>query len=290
MNLLSFGSANRDLVYHVDHIVREKETISCRDVTTGIGGKGLNQSIALSRAGGGAYLAARICEKDGDILDFLHTQNVDTRFVEICAEETGHAIIQVDKNGQNSIIVVPGANAGFTQSYVDRVFAEFHGGAVVLQNEINLIPEIMKKASEAGNMILFNPSPFSGEILAKYPLELVHIFVVNEVEGGAMTGETGPEEILRALLDAYPAAKIVLTVGADGSWFADRHGALFQPIFPAEVVDTTAAGDTFLGYFLSSYAESPDPERALRLASRASAITVSRPGAAASIPFPGELA
>lgn len=289
MKLLSFGSANRDLVYRVDHIVREKETVSCPDVTAGIGGKGLNQSIALSRAGGGAYLAARICEKDGDILDFLHTQNVDTRFVEICAEETGHAIIQVDKNGQNSIIVVPGANAGFTRSYVDRVFAEFHGGAVVLQNEINLIPEIMKKARAAGNVILFNPSPFSGEILTDYPLELVDIFVVNEVEGGAMTGQTEPKDILIALLESYPAAKIVLTVGANGAWFADRRGSVFQPIFPAEVIDTTAAGDTFLGYFLSSYAESFDPELALRVASKASAIAVSRPGAAASIPFPGEL-
>lgn len=290
MKLLSFGSANRDIVYHVDHIVREKETISCRDVTAGIGGKGLNQSIALSRAAGSAYLAARICEKDGEILDFLHAQNVDTRFVEICPEETGHAIVQVDRDGQNSIIVVPGANAGFTQDYVGRVFAEFRGGAVVLQNEINLIPEIMKKAHEAGNLVLFNPSPFSEEILKDFPLELVDIFVVNEVEGCAMTGEQEPEKILLTMRETYPASKIVLTLGAEGSCFADRQGTVCQPAVPAEVVDTTAAGDTFLGYFLSSYARTADPKEALRLAARAAAVTVSRPGAAASIPFFEELA
>ncbi|HXK77955.1 MAG TPA: ribokinase [Oscillospiraceae bacterium] len=290
MNLLSFGSVNKDIVYHVDHIVREKETISCRNMTMGIGGKGLNQSIALSRAAGSACLAARVCEKDGELLVFLHAQNVDTRFVEICPERTGHAIIQVDQNGQNSIIVAPGANAGFTPEYVGRVFDEFRNGAVVLQNEINLIPEILKKAHEAGNLVLFNPSPFSDAILREYPLELVDIFVVNEVEGGAMTGEREPEKILRAMLEAYPSSKTVLTLGAEGSYFADRRGTIYQSAFPAEVADTTAAGDTFLGYFLSSYTKTSDPKEALRLASRAAAIAVSRPGAAASIPFFEELA
>ncbi len=289
MRLLSFGSINRDIVYHVDHIVREKETISCRDVTAGIGGKGLNQSIALSRAAGGACLAARIGEKNGDILDFLHRQNVDTHFMEVCPQETGHAIIQVDQAGQNSIIVVPGANAGFTPEYIGRVFAEFRGGAVVLQNEINLIPEIIKKAHEANNLILFNPSPFSDEILKSYPLELVDLFVVNEVEGCAMTGERDPEKILRVLRKNYPSSGIVLTLGADGSWFSDRKNTVFQPIFQVEVVDTTAAGDTFLGYFLSKYVETADPKLALKIATRAAAIAVSRPGAAASIPFPEEL-
>ena len=151
-----------------------------------------------------------------------------------------------------------------------------------MQNEINGISEIISAAHERGLEIVFNPSPFGAEILS-YPLENIDWFVVNETEAEELTGETEPEKILGAFSQKFPRASVLLTLGADGAFCRTKYGTFYCKIFSAPVVDTTAAGDTFLGFFFAML-DRFGAERALKIASAASAVAVSRPGASASIP------
>ena len=288
MKFLSFGSVNRDIVYAVDHIVREGETLSSARRTEGWGGKGENQGIALARAGAETYLAARVARADLAPLSALLREQygIDPRYLAPSEEPTGHAVIQVNAAGQNCIIVYPGANHTMDRAYIAQVLSGFDAGDVVLlQNEINAVPEILRQAKARGLRVALNPSPFTQEILT-WPLELVDLFVLNEVECRSFCGV---EDAL-ALRARYPGAEVVLTLGGRGSVFAGQAGVFHQGIYKVKAVDTTAAGDTFTGYFLRSYYEGGDPARALDLAAKAAAIAVSRSGAAASIPTAAEVA
>lgn len=209
---------------------------------------------------------------------------VDTTFLRECEIRSGNAIIQVDENGQNSIILYPGANRQITKEFVDEVLSEFQAGdALLLQNEINELPYIMECAYKKEMKIVLNPSPFD-DALRLCNMEFVSLFLVNEVEGFQMTGEKEPEAIIRKMQMMYPHAELVLTLGSNGALFAGKDGVFRQPIFPVKAVDTTGAGDTFTGYFVTAYYEGKEPKEALRLAAMASAIAVMRNGAAVAVP------
>ena len=170
-----------------------------------------------------------------------------------------------------------------TPEQIENAVGNFSaGGRLFLQNEINGISEIIGAAHERGLEIVFNPSPFGAEILS-YPLENIDWFVVNETEAEELTGETEPEKILGAFSQKFPRASVLLTLGADGAFCRTKDGTFYCKIFSVPVVDTTAAGDTFLGFFFAVL-ERFGAERALKIASAASAVAVSRPGASASIP------
>ena len=161
---------------------------------------------------------------------------------------------------------------------------------MLLQNETSCVPNAIEGAHERGMKVILNPSPVNDALL-ECPLDLVDCFILNEGEAAAITGVDGAaEELLAAMCDRFPAAEVVLTVGADGSYYA-RKGSepVFQPAFKTDAVDTTAAGDTFTGYYLAERAAGSDPRRALLVASAASSIAVSRPGAAPSIPLRREV-
>ncbi len=287
--VLNLGSLNLDYVYHVDHIVLPGETIDAADVQTNCGGKGLNQSIALARAGAQVLHAGMIGEDGRELLDACRDAGVDVGFVRTVEGRTGHAIIQVDRLGQNSIVLFGGANRALTASYIEEVL-EGYGpdDVIVLQNEVNMLPQIIEAASTRGLRIVLNPSPFDDRI-AECDLSRVWLFFVNEVEGAQLTGKTEADEILSELSRMFPAANIVLTLGSQGA-IALVDGVRFeQPAVPCEVVDTTAAGDTFTGFFLAEYLRSGDAARALLTAAHASSIAVSRPGAAPSVPTLAEV-
>lgn len=154
---------------------------------------------------------------------------------------------------------------------------------LLLQNEINGLDYILRRAKAAGMQIAMNPSPFE-ETLKALPLDLVDIFLVNEVEGYQITGCQEPEAILQELERQYGGAAVVLTLGGQGSVYAKGGKRVRQPIYRVPVVDTTAAGDTFTGYFLSALASGMTPEASLDRAAKAAAIAVSRSGATDSIP------
>lgn len=172
---------------------------------------------------------------------------------------------------------------------MDAVLADFSAGDILLlQNEVNLLPYIVNMAYEKGMQIALNPSPYN-EKLQAVDLSIISFFLVNEVEGGQITGISDPKEILQAMLEKFPQARIVLTLGKDGAVYADAKKACFQPIFPVQAVDTTAAGDTFTGYFLAGLSESLPIEDTLRMSAKASSISVTRHGAVPSIPMRREV-
>lgn len=287
MRVLNFGSLNVDYVYKLPHVVMKGETISSRSLNTYPGGKGLNQSIALGKAGAEVYHAGAIGEDGRFLVDFLNESGVNTKFVKIFSDiKSGHAIIQNDDEGDNCILLYGGANQAITKEQVDETMAEFSGGDyLVLQNEINELKYIVEKAHKKGMKIVLNPSPMN-EKITELPLEYIDYFLLNEIEAGQILGRTvdSPEEIIAALTEVFPQARIVLTLGSDGSVYSDGIKKILQHIYKVETVDTTAAGDTFTGYFIAGELKGQETEVSMDMAAKAAAITVSRPGAGVAIP------
>ena len=289
MKIVNYGSINLDHVYQVDHIVQPGETLLAADQNLFCGGKGLNQSIALAKAGAEVFHAGVVGE-DGDILlDALRAAHVDITHVRRASGASAHTVIQVDRNGQNCIIVFSGENMHPSEADIDRILEDFSSGdAVLMQNELFNTPLMMRKAAEKGMTIIFNPSPVNLEMLS-YPLETVSWFLLNEIEGEALTGEKDPGKILDSLELKYPRSGVILTLGKDGAWAMTRGQRFFQPAFEVKAVDTTAAGDTFTGFFLAGISSGMPIPDALRRAAYASSIAVSRKGAADSIPTAEEV-
>lgn len=287
---LVFGSVNVDHTYEVESIVRPGETVSSVRYRTAWGGKGLNQAVALAKAGAEVSLAAQVAAAERlGLLALCDGLGLKTGAVRAVNAPTGHAIIQVDKNGQNCIIVEAGANGTIEDETIARAFEGFGAGDVLLlQNEINRLDEIIGKAKEKGIQVALNPSPCNEKIL-RLPLGKVDLFILNEVEGGVLSGESDPESILSSLRAKYPKAAVLLTLGSDGSRYAGPEGKAEVPAVRVTAVDTTAAGDTYTGYYLSARLQGLAVGEAMQLASRASAIAVTRTGAADSIPFAEEL-
>lgn len=275
---------NIDRVYTVEHTVRPGETVMAGGMALYCGGKGLNQSIAIARAGGEIYHAG-VLGDDGDmLLQALTRHGVDTRHVRRVPGASSHTVIQVDAQGQNCIIVCQGENVCVTDEAIREALNSFAAGDIlVLQNELDNVPALLTQAATRGMTVVFNPSPIS-EALAAYPLRHVNWFLMNELEGEALTGESEPPRILAEMARRYPAASVVLTLGAQGAYCVHGGQTLFQPAFPVKAVDTTAAGDTFTGYLVAGLARGEALPAVLTRAARASSITVSRKGAADSIP------
>ncbi|MEG0692949.1 MAG: ribokinase [Oscillospiraceae bacterium] len=282
--ILNFGSLNIDIVYSLDHIVRPGETLSSGCVNNFPGGKGLNQSVALSRSGATVYHAGKI-GTDGELLkDILLSNNIVCDYLKKSDGKNGHAIIQVEKSGQNSILLFTGTNHEIDIPMIDEVLKNFdEGDFLVCQNEISNMDYILKKASELRLRIALNPSPIDEKILS-CDLSGIEFLIINEIEGSDFTGETDADLICENLLEKYPNMKIVLTIGKRGVIYRDKKNKYTHGIFNVKVVDTTAAGDTFLGYFIGLIAAEKNVELALKYASAASSIAVSRTGAVPSIP------
>ena len=289
MKILNIGSMNLDMVYQMDHIVQPGETEASFGMNVFLGGKGINQSVAAAQAGAEVYHGGMIGEDGQPFLDACVKYNVDSRYIRQVEGKSGHAIIQIDKNAQNCILLFGGANQMLTESYVDEVLEGFTAGDILLlQNEVNMLPYIVDKAYEKGMQIALNPSPFN-EKLNAVDMGKIAIFLLNEVEGFQVTGLTEPDAIIEKLLQLYPHARIVLTLGKDGAVYADKEQKHFQPIFKVKAVDTTAAGDTFTGYFLAGLSEGLAIPEVLKRSAKASSIAVSRPGAVPSIPCRAEV-
>lgn len=289
MKVLNFGSLNLDYVYQVESILIPGETQASKDRQIFCGGKGLNQSIALAKAGIPVYHAGMIGEEGAPLLKTCKENGVNTEFIRQIPGPGGHTVIQVDKNGQNCILLFGGSNRSITKEFVDEVLDSFDAGdLILLQNEISELAYIIDRAYAKGMMIVLNPSPYDSN-LESCDLSKISLFLVNEIEGYQITGEKEPEKILKKIREIYPKAKIVLTLGGDGSIYQDEAGVYYQDIFKVKAVDTTAAGDTFTGYFISSILENMPVQEGLRLAAKAAAIAVSRPGATASIPLKKEV-
>jgi ribokinase len=287
--VLNFGSINVDHVYTVEHFVRPGETLSCQKYRQFAGGKGLNQSIALAQAGACVYHAGKVGAADIWLKTLMEDRGVDTRFVETIKGPSGHAMIQVNSAGENAIVIVGGANQLMSESDVQRILAGFGPDDYVLvQNEVNAAPEIIRSAKAKGLTIVFNPSPMN-QLVLNYPLELVDIIVVNETEAYSLTEESEPETIYKTFSHRYPGTALVLTMGHKGAAYFSSQVRFHQPAEKVHAVDSTGAGDAFIGFFLAELIKTNDPKMAIACATRAAALCVTRPGAADSIPSQKEL-
>jgi ribokinase len=286
MKVLNYGSLNIDYVYEVEHFTRAGETQSSTSLKLYGGGKGLNQSIALAKSGAKVYHAGAVGEKDSAmLLKQLEDVGVDVNLIVKKEGSSGHAIIQKIRSGQNSILIYGGSNQKITKEEVEKTLQTFEkGDFIVLQNEISEVGYIMEKAHEKGMKIVFNPSPLNNKI-STYPLQYVNYFILNEVEAQDLCASImRREELVVKVSEMFPQAKIVLTLGENGSIYKDEKQKIFQPIYNVVPVDTTAAGDTFTGYFIGSIMAGKAAKEALEISAKAAAIAVTRDGAGVSIP------
>lgn len=282
--ILNFGSLNVDIVYNLSHFAMAGETIAASKREVFPGGKGLNQSVAISRAGAKVFHAGKISPQDKWLVDLLLSAGADITHLSQNGTSSGSAIIQLVPSGENSIIVDHGANFEITKEEIDEVLSNFEkGDCLLIQNEINNVSYILSKAAEKGMEIALNPSPVD-EKLKNLDLSMVSYLILNEIEGEALSEKESPKEICNALLEKYPNLKIVLTLGKNGVMYKDKENTIFQNAFKVNATDTTGAGDTFTGYFLACLAIGKAVKEALKLASKAAAIAVTSKGAASSIP------
>ena len=289
MKIYNLGSLNIDYVYQVSHFVCPGETLSSKELSTFPGGKGLNQSVALGKAGAKVIHGGFIGQNDQWLAQVLTDAGVDTSHLEYTSVSSGHAIIQVNSEGQNCILLFAGANHCFTPEYAEKVLSDAQPGDILLlQNEINELPVIFEIAHKKGMQIALNPSPFDASLL-DLPLGYVNWWICNEIEGEALTGKTTPDAIIQELYARYPQSNILLTLGEKGCIFKNSAISLRQPARHVKAVDTTAAGDTFTGYVLAMIASGKNIAEALQVATAASSIAVSKPGASASIPYLDEV-
>ena len=284
MKVLCFGSANLDHVYKVNHFTAPGETQGCLEYAVKCGGKGVNQAIAMSLAGNETYFAG-IIGNDGTLLkDALVGKNVNIDYLKISNKPTGHAIIEVDQSGQNHILLYGGTNKEIDFEYIDEVLSHFStGDVVVLQNEINNVPYIIDRCYEKEMKIFFNAAPYD-ESIQNYPIEKVTWLVVNEIESAALSGEENYEKMLQVLKQKYPHTNILFTMGKDGSRVLTNNEDVKVEAMKVNAIDTTGAGDTYIGYFVKGILEGFSLVESANLATKASAIAVTRFGAVDSIP------
>ena len=230
MKILNLGSLNYDYVYDVDHMVQSGETLASHGMNIFCGGKGLNQSIALAKAGVPVYMAGMVGQNGQKLIDTCKENNVDASYVKMVDDESGHAIIQVDKNAHNCILLYNGSNYKLTKAYIDGVLENFNQGDILLlQNEINLLEHIIEQAHSKGMYIVLNPSPCNDKLLA-CDLSKIALFMLNEIEGEQLSGEHDKNKIPAAMLEKYPNAKIVLTLGKTGQSIAIKIPAIDKTV------------------------------------------------------------
>ena len=289
MNVINFGSLNIDHVYRVDDFVQPGETLASIQYQQFVGGKGLNQSLALARAGATVKHAGNI-GIDGAILkQTLRADGVDVSQVKVVEGASGHAIIQVNSQGENCILLHGGANQSIAQDVINQVLEQGRPGDILLlQNEINNVPAIINEAAERHFTIVFNPAPMSTDVLS-YPLDKINYLIVNQTEARALTLQQEMPDTLANIRSRWTGCKVLLTLGAQGAIYQDQKTSIKVDAVKTEAVDTTAAGDTFIGYFLAELCLGSGIQQCLEMACKAAAYSVQRPGAASSIPYRHQL-
>ena len=284
MAIINFGSINIDHVYHVEHFVTPGETIASSQYQQLLGGKGANQSIAIAQAGADVEHVGRICETDAAFKQALIKKGVNCKHVQCSTTASGHAIIQVTPSGENAIVLFGGANHEITGSTVAGTLdSASEGDWVLTQNETSALEDVLRQSKAKGLKVAFNPAPMS-ESVKSLPYDCVDLLIVNETEAEAISGQSELDDIIQYFNTEWQHAEVIVTLGKAGALMLRGGEQTKVDAFVVDAVDTTAAGDTFIGYFLSAYDANNDATQALTRGCAASAISVTREGAAQSIP------
>ena len=276
--IFNFGSINIDHVYRVAALPMPGETVIAKSIDDHLGGKGANQSIAIAKAGGAVCHIGAVGPDGEWALEQISSAGVATDGIARFAVKSGQAIINVDDQGENEIVIFGGANRCLERRQIDDALAEAGPDDwVLLQNETNLTKEIVEGAKSRGCKLAYSAAPFVAETVLAI-LDQTDLLVVNEGEAAALA------KVLGSDVASIPVPELVITRGANGAIYRCAGIEIEQRAFLVEAVDTTGAGDTFLGSFLAIYAGKKTVEEALEYASAASAIQVTRHGAATAIP------
>lgn len=286
MTIFNLGSVNIDRFYALPHLPQPGETLSASDYTFGLGGKGMNQSVAAARAGAQVHHIGAIGQSDNWVRSRIESYGVDCTYLRALDCNTGHAIIYVDAQGENTIVLDAGAN---TQQDSDSIAKAIDlaktDDTLLLQNETNLQPHAAKLALAKGMRVIYSAAPFSIDAV-KQMLPYVSILVMNAVEAEQLCSEMG------VTLDTIPVPQVLVTLGSKGAmWRSNKTGEVIEVTSPkVTAVDTTAAGDTFAGYFASGLDLGLTIKNALEWGTQAAALKVTRHGTADAIPTAAEVA
>lgn len=284
MTIFNLGSINIDHVYQVSHFVTPGETMASDGYQRTLGGKGANQSIALARAGAQVQHLGQLHKSDQDFKDLVASYGVDCQHVQMTDTASGHAIIQVASSGENAIVLFGGANQQISEADIDGALASAQQGDWLLtQNETSGIAYAMQQAKQKGMRVAFNPAPMT-ESVKDLPQQHIDLLVVNEVEAAELTGCQALPEIIEFFNQHWAETEVIITLGQAGVVMLKDKQQLQVSAFSVKAVDTTAAGDTFIGFFMAAYTQGSDAEVALKQACAASALGVMQSGAAQSIP------
>lgn len=282
--IFNFGSINVDHVYRVAEMPSPGETLTAGSYQKLLGGKGINQSIAIARAGQVPVHIGAVGIDDDWTIAQIKGFGIDAVHIAQSAHPTGHAIIYVDAAGENQIVIYGGANHDLQPAQVDLAFKTEPGDEhwVLLQNETNLQTDIVGRAKTAGFKVAYSAAPFVADTVAQL-IDRIDLLAVNEVEAAATA------RLLGVAVADIAVPELLITRGSKGVEFHSHGEVHHQPAFEVDAVDTTGAGDTFLGSFLAHHCQSAPIAQSLRYASAASALQVTRPGAAIAIPTRDEV-
>ena len=287
--IINFGSINIDHVYRVPHLVKPGETLSSLDLVTGLGGKGANQSVAIARAGVSVAHVGRVFKGDRWAVALLASTGVDTDNIALIEGASGHAIIQVDDQGENAIVLHGGANQSFSIADIESALNRNQQARYLLmQNETNLLAEAFELAQAKGIKIVLNPAPMTDNI-KDLPLAKLDTLIVNQGEAEALCGAADIDQMTQQMAALAPQTRVVVTLGGDGAMLLANGEVTHMNSPSVDVVDTTGAGDTFVGYFLAGVAEGMNDHDALQRACLAGSIAVTRQGAITAIPDRSEV-
>jgi ribokinase len=279
MAIWNLGSINADMVYALPYLPAPGETLAADSLVQGLGGKGANMSVAAARAGSHCCHIGAVGADGKWALDRLTEYGVDTRHIVTGGVPTGHAIIAVDKAGENSIILFPGANRTITENQLGQALSAASAGDIlVMQNETNMQAGAAKMGRDLGLRVAYAAAPFDAEAVQAV-LPYLDLLFLNEVEAQQLTEATGKTP------DALGIADVIVTLGAKGARHFAVDGTVSDvPALAVKPVDTTGAGDTFTGYVLSGLDRGLPIAQAMAQAARAGALMVTRLGAADAIP------
>ncbi|MCX5370605.1 ribokinase [Streptomyces sp. NBC_00103] len=289
-DIVVLGSTNMDLVAYVEKPPQRGETVTGREFRTIPGGKGANQAVAAAHAGGTVSMIGAVGNDafGTRLRSTLEHSGVNTDHLRTVESPSGTAHIVVDDEGGNAIVVVPGANGTVDHLVPGDEVLISSADALLLQLEVPLAAVVAsaRAARAHGVRTILTPAP--AQPLPPELLAATDLLVPNEHEAATLTGRTDPREAATALLDSVP--EVVITLGASGSLYATRGAQpLTVPAPRVTAVDSTGAGDTFVGALAVALGEGRPVREALAWASAAAALSVQRPGASASMPYRSEI-
>lgn len=279
--IVCIGSINADYIYRLPHLPAPGETLSATSMTRMLGGKGANQSIAASLSGAQVAHVGAIGPSDDWLIKALATAGIETQFISNVDVPTGHAIINVDDAGENAIVLFPSANHAIPTGMIAEALAGYGpGDTCLLQNEVTVSAEAARQAKANGVSVIYSAAPFEAAAVEAV-LPYADLLVMNEGEAAELARELGksPEQM---------PCDVLVTKGAEGAIY---YGETLEvcPAFQVTPVDTTGAGDCYIGAFSARRSSGASIADALRWASAASGIQVTRPGTADAMPNKTEI-